>query len=153
MESIQSLPVSIWGENAQQRESAARAASTNVLVSLVAVGALFLLGLLGVVPGMGWFFGVVVPYLAVTLFLFGLIYRVMAWANVPVPFRIPTTCGQQKSLAWIKQAQRENPHNTLAGVGRLALDVLFFRSLLRNTKWVGGRRDSGASNCHSSSSV
>ena len=142
MDSIQSLPVSIWRENAQRRESAARAASTNVLVSLVAVGALFLLGLLGVVPGMGWVFGVVVPYFAVTLFLFGLIYRVMAWANVPVPFRIPTTCGQQKSLAWIKQDKLENPHNTLTVIGRMALEVLFFRSLLRNTRpqFVEGRK-------------
>ncbi|MHC4695450.1 MAG: sulfate reduction electron transfer complex DsrMKJOP subunit DsrM [Planctomycetota bacterium] len=113
-----------------------------VLVSLVAVGGLFLLGLLGAQPGMGWVFGVVLPYLAVALFIGGLIYRVMSWANVPVPFRIPTTCGQQKSLAWIKQQKLENPHNTLTVIGRMALEVLFFRSLLRNTKsqLVEGRR-------------
>jgi len=114
----------------------------NVLVSLATVGGLFLLGLLGVAPGMGWIFGVVVPYLAVALFFGGLIHRVMSWANVPVPFRIPTTCGQQKSLAWIKQEKLENPHNTLTVIGRMALEVLFFRSLLRNTKseLVAGRR-------------
>ena len=85
----------------------------NVLVPLAAVGGLFLLGLLGGAPGMDWIFGVVLPYLAVALFFGGLIYRVMSWANVPVPFRIPTTCGQQKSLPWIKQDKLENPHNRL----------------------------------------
>ena len=106
----------------------------NVLVPLAAVAGLFVLGLLGVAPGTGWVFGVVIPYLAVAMFLGGLIYRVMSWAKVPVPFRIPTTCGQQKSLAWIKQEKLENPHNTLTVIGRMALEVLFFRSLLRNTK-------------------
>lgn len=106
----------------------------NVLVPLAAVAGLFVLGLLGGAPGMGWVFGVVIPYLAVAMFIGGLIYRVMSWANVPVPFRIPTTCGQQKSLAWIKQEKLENPHNTLAVIGRMALEILFFRSLLRNTK-------------------
>jgi nitrate reductase gamma subunit len=51
-----------------------------------------------------------------------------------VPFRIPTTCGQQKSLPWIKQAKLESPSSALGVVGRMALEVLFFRSLLRNTK-------------------
>ena len=106
----------------------------NVVVSLATVGGLFLLGLLGAVPGMGWVFGAVLPYLAVALFIGGLIWRVMSWASVPVPFRIPTTCGQQKSLAWIKQEKLENPHNGLTVIGRMALEVLFFRSLLRNTK-------------------
>ncbi|OHB83227.1 MAG: menaquinol oxidoreductase [Planctomycetes bacterium RBG_16_64_12] len=114
----------------------------NVLVSLAIVGGLFVLGLLGGAPGMGLVFGVVFPYLAVALFFGGLIYRVMSWASVPVPFRIPTTCGQQKSLAWIKQEKLENPHNALTVIGRMALEVLFFRSLLRNTKseLVEGRR-------------
>jgi len=106
----------------------------NVLVSLAVVGGLFLLGFVGAAPGMGWVFGVVIPYLAVTLFLGGLIYRVMSWVSIPVPFRIPTTCGQQKSLAWIKQEKLDNPHNALTVIGRMALEILFFRSLLRNTK-------------------
>jgi nitrate reductase gamma subunit len=105
-----------------------------ILVPLLAVCGLFLLGLLGGIPGMGWIFGVVLPYVALALFLGGLIYRVMSWANVPVPFRIPTTCGQQRSLSWIKQQKLDNPHNGLAAAGRVALEVLFFRSLLRNTK-------------------
>ena len=113
-----------------------------VLVSLAIVVGLFGLGLLGAAPGMGWVFGVVLPYLAVGLFVGGLIHRVMSWARIPVPFRIPTTCGQQKSLAWIKPEGLDNPHNTLTVIGRMALEVLFFRSLLRNTKsqLVDGRR-------------
>ena len=105
-----------------------------VLLTLATVGGLFLLGLFGTAAGMGWEFGVVVPYLAAALFFGGLIWRVMSWANVPVPFRIPTTCGQQKSLDWIRQQKLENPHDTLTVVGRMAMEVLFFRSLLRNTK-------------------
>jgi nitrate reductase gamma subunit len=106
----------------------------NVAVALVAVVGLFLLGFLGGMPGMGWVFGVVLPYTALALFVGGLIYRVLSWANVPVPFRIPTTSGQQKSLAWIRQEKLENPHNTPTVVGRMALEILFFRSLLKNTK-------------------
>jgi len=106
----------------------------NVLVSLAAVGGLFVLGLLGAAPGMGWVFGVVLPYLALAMFLGGMIYRVMGWANVPVPFRIPTTCGQQKALNWIKPVGLENPHNTPTVIGRMALEVFLFRSLLRSTK-------------------
>jgi len=106
-----------------------------VLVSLAIVGGLFLLGfVLGAVPGIRWIVAVVLPYLAVVVFFGGLIHRVMSWASAPVPFRITTTCGQQKSLPWIKQEKLENPHNTLTVMGRMALEVLFFRSLLRNTK-------------------
>ena len=106
-----------------------------LLVSLAAVGVLFALGLVGAagtVPEA--IFAVIVPYLALAVFLGGLAYCVLGWAAVPVPFRIPTTCGQQKSLPWIKQAKLENPSSALCVVGRMALEVLCFRSLLRNTK-------------------
>jgi len=114
----------------------------NVLVALVAVVGLFLLGLAGGASGLGWLFGVGIPYAALVLFVGGLIYRVLGWAKVPVPFRIPTTSGQEKSLSWIKQQKLDNPHNTLTVIGRMALEVLFFRSLLKNTKteMVEGRR-------------
>ena len=114
----------------------------NVMVGLVAVVGLFALGLLGGAPGMGWLFGVILPYAALVLFVGGLIYRVLGWANVPVPFRIPTTSGQEKSLPWIRQDKLDNPHNTFTVIGRMALEVLFFRSLLKNTKteMVEGRR-------------
>jgi nitrate reductase gamma subunit len=47
---------------------------------------------------------------------------------------VTTTCGQQKSLPWIRQSKLESPSGMLGVIGRMALEVLFFRSLLRNTK-------------------
>ncbi|MFH1486510.1 MAG: sulfate reduction electron transfer complex DsrMKJOP subunit DsrM [Chloroflexota bacterium] len=79
-------------------------------------------------------FGVIIPYLAIAVFVFGLIYRVLKWARVPVPFCIPTTCGQQKSLPWIKANNLENPYNTVGVIGRMMLEVFLFRSLFQNTK-------------------
>jgi nitrate reductase gamma subunit len=58
----------------------------------------------------------------------------MQWAKSPVSFCIPTTCGQQKSLPWIKHDKLENPVTTLQVVGRMFLEVFFFRSLFRNMK-------------------
>ena len=105
----------------------------NVLVSLVAVVVVFLVGLGGgaAIPTV---FGVVVPYLAIAVFLGGVVYRVWDWAGSPVPFRIPTTCGQHKSHPWLSHAALDNPHSTLGVLGRMALEVLCFRSLLRNTR-------------------
>ncbi|OGO01127.1 MAG: menaquinol oxidoreductase [Chloroflexi bacterium RBG_13_52_14] len=80
------------------------------------------------------FLGIIIPYAALFIFIVGLIYRILKWARAPVPFRIPTTCGQQKSLPWIKAKKLENPYNTAGVIGRMALEVLVFRSLLRNTK-------------------
>jgi len=105
-----------------------------IVIALVAVVVLFHVGLLGGALGYQVIFGVVVPYLAAGLFLGGLIYQVVKWSRVPVPFRIPTTCGQQRSLSWIKPARLDNPHSALGVVGRMALEVFAFRSLLRNTK-------------------
>jgi nitrate reductase gamma subunit len=78
--------------------------------------------------------GVIIPYVAIGIFIIGIIYRVIKWARSPVPFRIPTTCGQQKSLSWIKPNNLETPHNLLGVIGRMLLEILFFRSLFRNTK-------------------
>jgi nitrate reductase gamma subunit len=64
----------------------------------------------------------------------GFVLRILRWARCPVPFRIPTTCGQQKSLSWIKNNNLENPHNGWGVFWRMVLEVLFFRSLFRNTK-------------------
>lgn len=105
-----------------------------VLLPLVVVTGLFLLGLMGPTVGLGWVLGVLLPYVAATLFVAGLVGRVLGWAKIPVPFRITTTCGQQKSLPWIRQNKLDNPHTTLATVGRMALEVLCFRSLMRDTK-------------------
>jgi nitrate reductase gamma subunit len=106
-----------------------------MVVSLVAVLALVALVLLGVeAVDLRYFWGVVVPYLAFIVFLAGLSAKILRWAKSPVPFRIPTTCGQQKSLPWIKPAKLENPSSTWGVIGRMALEILLFRSLFRNTK-------------------
>jgi len=106
-----------------------------VLFSFLAVAALVLAALVGVdALGWRWLFGVAVPYAAAAVFGVGVVVRVLSWARSPVPFRIPTTCGQQKSLSWIRQSKLENPSSTLGVVGRMALEVLCFRSLFRNTR-------------------
>ncbi len=108
-----------------------------IIVAFFAVVALFLTALIGV-DGLGlrWLFGVAIPYTAAAIFVVGFISKVIGWARSPVPFAIPTTCGQQKSLPWIKQAKIENPSTTLGVVIRMAFEVLAFRSLFRNTKAV-----------------
>jgi nitrate reductase gamma subunit len=53
---------------------------------------------------------------------------------LPVPFSIPTTCGQGKSLPWIKSDSLESPSGTAGVIGRMALEVLLFRSLFRNSR-------------------
>ena len=60
---------------------------------------------------------VAVPYAAFAIFLAGFCYRVALWAWSPVPFRIPTTCGQQKSLPWIQPASLENPSTGMGAAG------------------------------------
>lgn len=103
--------------------------------SLFAVVILACVALAGVgAAGFHYFFAVVVPYVSIALFIAGFVYRVVRWGASPVPFRITTTCGQQKSLPWIKANNLENPTNTIGVVLRMALEVLLFRSLFRNTK-------------------
>ena len=105
------------------------------MYSLIAVILLFLFAYLGVkVPGGEYFFGIFIPFLAAITFIVGFIYRVVDWARSPVPFCIPTTCGQQKSLPWIKSAPIENPSTTGGVIVRMFLEIVFFRSLFRNTK-------------------
>lgn len=107
----------------------------NIGFSLFAVALLVLVPLAGVgVAGWSFLFGVILPYAALAAFLLGSVYRVVKWAQAPVPFRIPTTCGQQKSLPWIKNSNLENPHLTAGVISRMALEILLFRSLFRNTK-------------------
>jgi nitrate reductase gamma subunit len=111
----------------------------NFIIS--AVLALVVVNILAVIPfvgilggGLDVVFGVVVPYLAVLIFIVGVIYRVVKWARSPVPFRIPTTGGQQQTFPWIKQNKLDNPSTTWGVVGRMALEILLFRSLFRNTR-------------------
>lgn len=107
----------------------------NVLYSLLLVLGLIVIPLLGA-GALGWhaLFGVVIPLLAVLIFLAGFIYRVVSWGRSAVPFKITTTGGQQHSLPWIKPSKLDNPSSKAGVVGRMILEVLFFRSLFRNTK-------------------
>ena len=97
-----------------------------VLLFFVIVGA----GGMGLVA----LFTIFIPYAAVLLFITGFIYRVLKWASSPVPFHIPTVSGQQKSLSWIKADNINSPFTTGGVVKRLALEILLFRSLLKNEK-------------------
>ncbi|MBN1566209.1 MAG: sulfate reduction electron transfer complex DsrMKJOP subunit DsrM [Acidobacteria bacterium] len=82
---------------------------------------------------MSYVFGVIIPYAAIIIFIAGFLYKIAQWAAAPVPFHIPTACGQQRSLRWILSSRLDNPHSTLGVIGRMALEILFFRSLFRNT--------------------
>ncbi|OLN29601.1 sulfate reduction electron transfer complex DsrMKJOP subunit DsrM [Desulfosporosinus metallidurans] len=105
------------------------------LFSFLAVMILILVATVGVsVANLHYLFGIIIPYLAFVMFVGGFVYRVIKWGRSPVPFRIPTTCGQQKSLPWIKQNKIENPTSVWGVIVRMALEILLFRSLFRNTK-------------------
>jgi nitrate reductase gamma subunit len=117
--------------------------NSRYIVPLIAVIILFLIAYLGAqVSGLQYVFGVVVPYLAILTFVVGFAYRVISWTRSPVPFAIPTTGGQQKSLPWVQHSQFDNPVKGWQVVGRMALEILTFRSLFRNTRMKltqGGR--------------
>ena len=108
----------------------------NYMVSLIAVIVLFLIAYVGTQQGAGLqlVFGIIVPYLAVILFIVGFARRVMGWARSAVPFRITTTAGQQSSLPWIQQAKIDNPSSTFGVIVRMFLEIVMFRSLFRNTR-------------------
>jgi nitrate reductase gamma subunit len=106
----------------------------NALVSLVAVLGLILIAFLGAGAGLEVVFGVVLPYAAILIFLAGFVFRVVKWAKSPVPFRIPTVAGQAKSHDWIRHQPLESPYTKGQVILRMALEILFFRSLFRNTK-------------------
>jgi nitrate reductase gamma subunit len=107
----------------------------NVVIPFLAVLAVTLAGYVGVkVLDLRLLFGVFLPYAAFAVFIGGFIYRMVQWAKSPVPFRITTTCGQQKSLDWIESDKLDNPHDTKGVIARMALEILFFRSLFRNTR-------------------
>src|SRR6056297_626205 len=104
--------------------------NVSYLFSFAAVIVLILLAWIGVdACGMNWLFGVVVPYLALLLFIYGVFRKILGWANSYVPFRIPTTCGQEKTLPWIKQNKIDNPDTALGVILRMFFEVVLFRSL------------------------
>ncbi len=104
------------------------------MFSLIAVIVLFLIAWAGTAIGLQVVFGIIIPYLAFLTFLVGFAYKVAGWSRSAVPFRIPTTGGQQKSLPWIKHSQLDCPVTRWQVVARMALEILTFRSLFRNTR-------------------
>ncbi|MEN8148191.1 MAG: sulfate reduction electron transfer complex DsrMKJOP subunit DsrM [Planctomycetota bacterium] len=110
----------------------------NALVSFLAVVALVVIALAGIGLGAGAgadvVFGVIIPYAAILLFLVGFVVKVLTWAKAPVPFRIPTVAGQAESLDFIPQQKLESPSTGGQVFVRMVLEVLFFRSLFRNTR-------------------
>lgn len=105
------------------------------LYSLMAVVVLGLIAFAGVeAAGLDGLFGIFIPYLALVIFIVGFANRIIDWAKSPVPFRIPTTMGQQKSLDWITPNRIDSPYTKGAVVIRMALEILLFRSLFKNTR-------------------
>ncbi len=104
------------------------------MISFLAVLILFLIAWVGVSIGLQVVFGVIIPYLAIIVFLGGFVSKVMGWARSTVPFAIPTTGGQAKTFAWLPHEPIDNPSSRWAVVARMALEILTFRSLFRNTR-------------------
>lgn len=116
----------------------------NAFYGLFIVCALALAALVGVGGGgMTGLFAVAIPYAAVAIFVVGFAMKIFCWAKSPVPFRIPTTGGQQKSLDWIPYSRFDNPVNSRDTVVRMILEILTFRSLFRNTTAVLGKTPEG----------
>ncbi len=102
--------------------------------SFLAIIALILIAWAGShIPGLPYVFGVVLPYVALGTFLIFFVRKVIGWAKSPVPFSIQTTCGQGKSLDFIKHDKLEAPDTTAEVVARMFLEIVTFRSLFRNT--------------------
>jgi len=106
-----------------------------LLFSFFTVIALIVIVFIGVkAANFYYLFGVIIPYAAFLTFVIGVVFRVIQWGRIPVPFRIPTTAGQEKSFPWIKYNKIDNPFTSLGVIIRMAFEVLFFRSLFRNTR-------------------
>lgn len=107
------------------------------IFSLLMVLALVVIAAVGAgAAQMHTIFAYCIPGTAFIIFMVGFVCKIISWAKRPVPFRIPTTGGQQQSLSWIKQNKWDNPSTGPQTFIRMALEVLAFRSLFRNTKTV-----------------
>lgn len=104
-----------------------------MFISLLTVLAIGIIAWFGAAGGFQILFGVILPYAALVVFVLGFIWRVVNWGKSPVPFKIPTVGGQQRSLDWIKPNRLDSPYTPIATVGRMILEVLAFRSLFRNS--------------------
>ncbi len=105
-----------------------------IIISFITVLVLVFIPFVGMqVANLQVLFGVIIPYAAMVLFLVGVVGRLLLWSFSAVPFRIPTTAGQQKSFPWIKSNKIENPSSAAGVFGRMLLEILLFRSLFRNS--------------------
>lgn len=119
-----------------------------ILTSFLAIAAIAILAAaIAASKTAGIVLTMVVAYIVFAVFLIGFVYRIIRWAISPVPFRIPTTCGQEKSLPWIKANPLECPFGNLGVICRMAGEIFLFRSLFRNSKaeLVNGRPVYGSS--------
>lgn len=107
-----------------------------------ALAMVLLIGLTGWFAGpvLPRFFSIVLPYAALAIALAGFGRKILSWGTSPVPFPIATTGGQQQSLDWIRPARLEAPPGPFWAACRVALELLCFRSLLRNT-WAAKTAD------------
>ena len=81
-----------------------------VLYPILAVSLLILVGgVMGMSKGTQMVVGVILPSIAFLVFIVGFIRKVLDWSKSPVPFKIPTTCGQAKSLDFIKADRFDCP--------------------------------------------
>ncbi|MCP4683572.1 MAG: menaquinol oxidoreductase, partial [Desulfobacterales bacterium] len=107
----------------------------SIIVGALAVGLVVLIPWVGVgALDLRWLFGVIIPYAAMATFFIGIVVRVLGWARSPVPFRIPTTAGQEWSFPWIKRNPIDNPKGIGGVIVRMLFEVLTFRSLFRHTR-------------------
>jgi nitrate reductase gamma subunit len=104
------------------------------MISFIAVLVLCLIAWIGASIGLQWVFGVIIPYLALIVFVIGFARKVLGWSRSAVPFAIPTTGGQAKSFAWIQDSKLDNPSSKFSVFMRMVLEIFAFRSLFRNTR-------------------
>lgn len=99
------------------------------------------------VTGRGWLVALSVAALAVPFLVAGFVAKLLRWIRVPVPFRIPLTVGQQRSLRTIGHQRTRAPHTAPQAVARAILDIGLFRPLTRTTpsaRSLGEGLDHGA---------
>ncbi len=80
----------------------------------------------------------ILPYVAFAIFIVGVIYRIINWANSAVPLKVPTTAGQQPTFNFIRRTwvdKIDSPSNKFWAFIRMLFEVFLFRSLFRNTKY------------------
>ncbi|TAL35318.1 MAG: menaquinol oxidoreductase [Spirochaetes bacterium] len=105
-----------------------------IAFAITVVSAIAFAAWIGAGQGLQSVMGIALPYAGLSLFLAGMLYRVIRWVKTPVPFNISVTCGQQRSLPWVRPEPLDNPHNSLYTSARMLVETFLFRSLFRNTR-------------------